>query len=108
MLPAFPTVLVALSCVIAAFVIGRVTGGGDRIVARGPVTTTTTTTLAPVTHTVAEKETLAAIASRYGVSIDAIAEANNISDPSHIFVGQVLLIPPPAPEPTTTKKRNND
>jgi peptidoglycan/xylan/chitin deacetylase (PgdA/CDA1 family) len=33
------------------------------------------------------------IAQRFGVTVDAIVEANNISDPSNITVGQVLIIP---------------
>ncbi|HLY29157.1 MAG TPA: LysM peptidoglycan-binding domain-containing protein, partial [Aggregatilineales bacterium] len=33
------------------------------------------------------------IALQYGTTVEAIAAANGISDPSHIFVGQVLIIP---------------
>ncbi len=56
------------------------------------------------THTVVEGDTLSAIADQYGTTIEAIMEANDISDASLVFVGQVLDIPDaaPAPEPTPT------
>lgn len=56
------------------------------------------------THTVVEGDTLTDIADQYGVTIEAIMEANDISDASLVFVGQVLDIPDaaPAPEPTPT------
>jgi len=44
-------------------------------------------------HVVSAGETLAAIAARYGVSVQALAEANAISDPSRIATGQRLAIP---------------
>lgn len=56
------------------------------------------------THTVVEGDTLTDIADQYGVTIEAIMEANGIEDASLVFVGQVLDIPDaaPAPEPTPT------
>jgi LysM repeat protein len=45
------------------------------------------------THTVSRGETLASIASKYGVSVSAILSANSISDPNLIKVGQKLVIP---------------
>ena len=53
--------------------------------------------VAPVTtqqHIVVVGDTMALIAARYGTTIQAITAANNISDPSIIYVGQVLNIPP--------------
>ncbi len=44
-------------------------------------------------YTVAAGDTLGMIAARFGVSVDVIATANNITDPNRIRVGQVLLIP---------------
>ena len=38
-------------------------------------------------------DTLYSIARRFGVSTQALAAANNIADPSHIWVGQRLIIP---------------
>src|SRR5688572_17156049 len=45
------------------------------------------------THTVQAGETLYRISLRYGVSLTALVQANNISNPNLIFVGQVLIIP---------------
>ena len=44
-------------------------------------------------HVVAENETLSAIAQAYGVKTTAIIEANNITDPTKVRVGQKLFIP---------------
>jgi LysM repeat protein len=64
-------------------------------------------------HVVQKGETLYSIARRYGVSVEAICAANGITDPSHIYVGQELVIPassslaepapgtPPEPAPAT-------
>lgn len=46
-----------------------------------------------VTHTVKAGETLSSIAALYGVTVDAIVQANNIANPNLIHVGQVLIIP---------------
>jgi 2',3'-cyclic-nucleotide 2'-phosphodiesterase/3'-nucleotidase len=35
------------------------------------------------------------IALRYGLTTDELAAANNITDPTRIFAGQVLVIPAP-------------
>jgi len=52
-------------------------------------------------HTVQPGETLFLIAGRYGVSIGAIIQANNLPNPNLIEVGQTLRIPtaPPPPIP---------
>lgn len=44
-------------------------------------------------HEVKRGETLARIAEQYGVSVSSIVEANGISDPNLISVGDVLVIP---------------
>lgn len=44
-------------------------------------------------HTIAPGETLARIATRYGVSVQTIAAANGIADPNRIAAGRVLTIP---------------
>ncbi len=44
-------------------------------------------------HTVGPGETLSAIASAYGVSSRAIIQANNLSNPDRLRVGQKLRIP---------------
>jgi LysM repeat protein len=54
-----------------------------------PVSTCGTNT----THVVQPGENLFRIAMRYGTSIDAISQANGISDINQIVVGQTLVIP---------------
>jgi LysM repeat protein len=55
-------------------------------------------------YTVVAGDTLSAIAQRFGTTVSAIAQANNISNVNLIYVGQVLSIPgasgSPAPAPT--------
>lgn len=48
-----------------------------------------------ITHMVQRGETLTSIARRYGVTVDAIAQANNITNPNRVNVGTTLLIPQP-------------
>ncbi len=47
-----------------------------------------------VTYTVQKKDTLSAIALKYGVSVEALAEYNGILDPDFIVTGQSIKIPP--------------
>jgi LysM repeat protein len=74
------------------------------------------------THIVVAGDTLSGIAKEYGTTVEAIVEANGITNPSLIVVGQVLNIPieeagatsatrtptptgtpePPTPTPTET------
>lgn len=44
-------------------------------------------------HTVRKGESLGTIASRYGVSVSALASFNHISNPNKIYPGMVLVIP---------------
>lgn len=44
-------------------------------------------------HTISSGETLSGIATEYGVSTEALMQANGIADPNRIVVGQVLTIP---------------
>lgn len=55
----------------------------------------------PGTHVVQPGENLFRIALRYGVTVEALAAANNIVNPWFIYVGQRLTIPGggPAPNP---------
>ncbi|HYA50243.1 MAG TPA: LysM domain-containing protein [Streptosporangiaceae bacterium] len=48
-----------------------------------------------LTYVVQRGDTLAAIAARFGVSVQAIVAANGLSDPNHIETGQRLVIPRP-------------
>ncbi|WP_214828680.1 LysM peptidoglycan-binding domain-containing protein [Exiguobacterium algae] len=60
------------------------------------------------TYTVKSGDTLYGIARTYGVSVSALASANNITNTNLIYVGQVLVIPgtttPPASTTTYTVK----
>lgn len=64
------------------------------------------------THVVQSGENLFRIALRYGLTVDQIAAANSIADPTQIYAGQVLTIPvtgttapPPASQPATTDEQ---
>lgn len=58
-------------------------------------------------YVVSPGDTLTSIAARYGISASALAQANGISNPNRIYVGQKLVIPdasnsgasPAAPKP---------
>lgn len=63
--------------------------GGSQVAGSGIVTATATNSL----YTVKPGDTLSSIATSNGVSIDALAVANNLASPFLIGVGQKLLIP---------------
>ena len=73
-------------------------GGGTE---GGDATPTPTATPEAVdrTHVVVVGDTLSAIAEQYGSTIEAIMEANGITDASVIFVGQELTIPGATADP---------
>ncbi|MBE0689866.1 MAG: LysM peptidoglycan-binding domain-containing protein [Anaerolineae bacterium] len=50
-----------------------------------------------VTYVVQPNDSLTVIAARYGVTIDALATANNLTVTTRLFVGQRLTIPVAAP-----------
>lgn len=72
----------------------------DTVVVRTTVASATTST-APTAepelrrYEVVAGDTLIAIAQRFDVTLNALAAANNIADPTFITVGQVLIIPAP-------------
>lgn len=47
----------------------------------------------PTSHRVQPEETLHSIARRYSVEVQALIEVNEIDDPNHIYVGQILTLP---------------
>jgi LysM repeat protein len=65
---------------------------------------TTAPSSGTTTYTVQRGDTLYSIARRYGTTVEAIAAANGIANPSRIRVGQTLTIPggtgSPAPAPS--------
>ena len=64
--------------------------------------------VAEQTHTVAAGETLFKIALEYGVTVDDIAAANNITDVNSLEVGQLLQIPAPGSEPSTVIENTSE
>jgi murein DD-endopeptidase MepM/ murein hydrolase activator NlpD len=67
----------------------------------GPVMTTNGVATSGIEHVIQRGETLFTIATRYGVSMDSLQDANEISDPSRILAGQVLVIPGTQPVEST-------
>ena len=61
------------------------------------LTPTVTLTLTPslLVHEVQNGENLTVIAQRYGVTVDAIVQLNELTNPESIYAGQQLRIPPP-------------
>jgi LysM repeat protein len=55
------------------------------------------------THVVQRGENLYRIALHYGISVDALAKANNITNASVIYAGQTLVIPDYNPAPDTVE-----
>jgi LysM repeat protein len=64
---------------------------GQRLVVPGPGSTPTT--LPTMVVVVQRGDSLSGIAAEYGVTLSALIEANNISDPDTVHVGQELLVP---------------
>ncbi len=50
--------------------------------------------------TVNAGDTLGSIAQNYGVSVEALIQANHLPDANALSIGQTLIIPPPAPAQT--------
>jgi LysM repeat protein len=64
-----------------------------------PEATTTPTAGEEGTYTVQEGDIPVTIAEKFGISVEALLEANDITDPTSLKIGQVLVIPTPTPEP---------
>ncbi|MDN6967565.1 LysM peptidoglycan-binding domain-containing protein [Oenococcus sp. UCMA 17063] len=78
---------------------GTVTGTGSTSTSTSTGTSTTTTSTSSSssssssdTYTVVSGDTLTSIAKTYGTTVSALVEANNISNPDYIYVGEVLTV----------------
>ena len=82
------------------------TPGSETGAGAPPTATATSTPTSGQTYEVVEGDTIFDIAAEFGVDADALMAANNISDPTLLQIGQVLVIPsgdaPPAPTATGT------
>jgi hypothetical protein len=58
-----------------------------------PVPATPTPAATVHTYRVRSGDTLSSIAQRFGVSTQALINANNLADPNNLSIGQVLVIP---------------
>lgn len=67
----------------------------------GPTVVAAPPQVAPPIHIVRWGENLTWIAAYYGVSVQAIVEANGLSDPNRIYAGQRLVIPVAEPSAST-------
>jgi LysM repeat protein len=76
---------------------------GQRLRVPGAATPTTTPSQASsVLHVVQRGEFVASIARKYGTTASAIISANNLVNPSFIYVGQRLIIPAGATNPSSS------
>lgn len=58
-------------------------------------TVTPLPTATPHTYQVKPGDNLTTIARSFGITVEALASANNISNPNRLMPGDMLLIPPP-------------
>ena len=66
---------------------------GQTLKIPGTTTTAPAATGAPRTYTVQAGDNLAGIATKFGVTVQALQQKNNLSNPDQIYTGQILKIP---------------
>jgi len=64
-----------------------------------PETTSTPAASEEGTYTVEEDDIPSTIAEKFGISVEALMEANGITDPTSLTIGQVLVVPTPTATP---------
>ena len=106
---------VALLFIAVALTVACGSGGGaadDEPSVLGDIPTATPPTVLPdvlivgqtelpvpgASYTVAEGDILSVIAEQFGTTVEAIIAANDIADPTALFIGQVLIIPGTDPD----------
>jgi len=57
------------------------------------------TTVEPTMYVLQSGDNLIHLSARFGTTVAAILDANQITNPNRVFVGQSLIIPAPAPKP---------
>jgi LysM repeat protein len=75
--------------------VNLVFSGTTLVISDTPAAVITGTPGATSVHQIAAGETLAALASRYGTSVQELAETNSIANPNLIRAGQELTVPAP-------------
>jgi D-alanyl-D-alanine carboxypeptidase len=101
-----PPGIAALGLLLAAFLVAcgggsltlvtpsvSPTSSGARSLTPSPAIASPTATPIDALYVVQDGDTLGAIAARFGVSLDVLMQANVITDPASLQVGQVLTIP---------------
>jgi LysM repeat protein len=102
---------VAIAFALATCFVGlSACGGGGEEAAPTPTVTPSATATPPTTpkatpsptpirgtYEVEPGDTLSEIADRFGIDVETLAEANDITDPDLIYPGQVLIIPAQTP-----------
>jgi D-alanyl-D-alanine carboxypeptidase len=85
--------------------VSPMSSGGHSLTPSPPIVSPTSTPIDAL-YVVQAGDTLGAIAARFGVSLDVLMQANGITDPASLQVGQVLTIlgvsVTPAPAPTAS------
>jgi len=67
-----------------------------------PAAAATRSTGGTVTHTVASGETVSGVAKKYGTTVAAVVQANGLSSPDRIYVGQRLTVSGAASLPSSS------
>ena len=89
-----PLDIVPTSTVAATAVSSQPTQPPAPTATTAPVATETPATGGQQEYVVQEGDTLGGIAEQFGVTVDAIVQANSITDPDLIVPGETLIIPP--------------